>query len=65
LLGAVGLLTAGMGVGSLMEAISGVKLADVLLTIFGIVHIALALWCYENEGDQIIDLSAPNDHDDS
>ena len=64
-LGGVGLLTAGMGAGSLMEAISGIKLADVLLTIFGIVHIALALWCYENEGDQIIDLSAPNDHDDS
>ena len=43
-----GLAASGMGIDLLFDPTSGLKLPNFLLVIFGLTHILLAFWCYQN-----------------
>ena len=48
----LGIMAAWVGIEVVTDKISSIKLLDILLIVFGIIHLVLAYWCYQNEEDE-------------
>ena len=48
----LGIMAAWVGIEVVTDKTSSIKLLDILLIVFGVIHLVLAYWCYQNEEDE-------------
>jgi hypothetical protein len=51
-LGIIGIISAWVGIEVVTDKTSSLKFLDILLILFGIIHLVLAYWCYQNAEDE-------------